>query len=275
VNEVARDRLGELLSSYGSALTNTPQMCGVLIRQKCQECPDEATLLVHAVQKGTVKELLNLGPSPDWEAISASLAQELSDGAGISTEQAHWAVDSWAIALGKHPLAAGPEPEPPPPVYEPITRPAEASTVSATFSTLLGAISGAVGGGIGPILKLVIVLVILDAALQAAPEEAQSQAQTVQLMMWLLVLLCVAVGGFCGAIGGSLGVYVSRQFTGAEGAGLIWTYVGGCLGAAVGAIVGEFICGLFGIGLGALIGGWLGAFSSAKASMRGSMSQRW
>jgi hypothetical protein len=275
VNEVARDRLGELLSNYGSALTNTPQMCGILIRQKCAECPEEASLLVHAVQKGTVKELLNLGPSPDWEAVSASLAQELSDGVGITTEQASWAVDSWAIALGKHPGARHTEPEPPKPVYEPLTAPNEASTVTATFSTLVGAGCGAVGGGIGAVLRLVIVMVILEAAVDAAPEQVQGQAQALQIMIWVMMLLCVAVGAFFGAIGGALGVYVTRKFTGAQGAGLFWAYVGAGLGSAVGAVGGGFFCGVPGIGIGSLLGGWLGAFSSGRGSMRGGLSNRW
>jgi hypothetical protein len=268
VNEVARDRLGELLSSYGSALTNTPQMCGVLIRQKCQECPDEANLLVHAVQKGTVKELLNLGPSPDWEAISASLAQELSDGAGITTEQAHWAVDSWAIALGKHPLAAHPEPEPPPPVYEPITRPEESSTAGATAATLGGAIAGAAGGVLGPVLEFFLLILLADSI-------ATQLDESMKMAMLLLLLLCLGVGAFGGAVGGSLGIYVCRQFAGTKGAGLLFAWGGAFLGATVGSLVGAKFCGVFGVLVGSVVGGWLGAFSSGKGSMRGSMSQRW
>jgi hypothetical protein len=268
MNEMARDRLSELLSSYGSALTNTPQMCGVLIRQQCPDCPEEASLLAHAVQKGTVKELLNLGPTPDWETVSASLAQELSDGTGITTEQAHWAVDSWAMALGKHPTAPQSALEPLPPVYEPITRQDESSTTGATSAIMGGAICGAIGGILGPILNFFLLILLAASLVEVLPEEAR-------LMVWLLLLLVAGAGGFGGAIGGALGIFVCRQFAGTRGAGLFLAWIGGLLGATVLSFVGAKFCGPFGALLGGLVGGWLGAYSSGKANIKGSMSRRW
>jgi hypothetical protein len=265
---MARDRLGELLSSYGSSLTNTPHMCGVLIRQKCAECPEEANLLVQAVQKGTVKELLNLGPTPDWQAVSASLAEDLCDGTNITTEQAHWTIDSWAIALGKHPTAAQSALEPAPPVYEPITRPEDSSTASATSAIMGGAICGAIGGLLGPVLEFFLLILLADSIMDVLPEDAK-------LMILLLLLLVLGAGAFGGAIGGALGLYVCRQFAGSKGVGLFMAWMGALLGATVGSLAGTKFCGVFGALLGGLVGGWLGAFSSAKANMRGSMSRRW
>src|SRR5262249_39761190 len=148
MNDLARKKLFHIVKTYGRTVCNTPRTCEIFLHQHCEAFPDERQLLVEALRHGTVTDLLDLQAGPAWAVVSEPLVNDLAGRASISPLDARWTVDSWALALGKHPDTA-PPPPPPPGLEEPEEEPAANDVAS---SKLWPPIIVGIGGGIGAVI---------------------------------------------------------------------------------------------------------------------------
>ncbi|MDQ4097796.1 MAG: hypothetical protein M3144_08020, partial [Actinomycetota bacterium] len=73
------------------------------LRDLCPHQPAEVSVVVVAARGGVPHDLTRATEGHPLEAVSARLASRLHAEAGIDQELARWAVDTWAIALGKAP----------------------------------------------------------------------------------------------------------------------------------------------------------------------------
>src|SRR5262249_60423752 len=101
MNDEARAALGRVIRAYGPAIGTTPRSCGLFVRQECGSYPDECRVLVEALRQGAVEEIIRFRADRPWDEFTAGLVGWLPARAAVEPEQAAWAVDAWAKALGK------------------------------------------------------------------------------------------------------------------------------------------------------------------------------
>jgi uncharacterized membrane protein len=100
MNDKPRQQLGEIITKHGQDAYN-PQRCEGLLRDYCGQYKKEIFLLVNALKKGVVGELIKSKKDGISSTIVlARLTKKLQDELGITAESALWAVDSWGLALG-------------------------------------------------------------------------------------------------------------------------------------------------------------------------------
>lgn len=108
MNEQAARILVSLVSRYGSSVALDPLRCEGLLRDTCPRCHREIFVLVNAVRQQIPADLLAPRHSLPPALFRGFLVKRLQDELGFSDEAAHWAVDTWAAALG---LDANPYPQ--------------------------------------------------------------------------------------------------------------------------------------------------------------------
>ena len=120
MNDLARQKLVELVARFGTSLAEEPQRTEALLRDLCGELRREIFVLVAGLKERVAVDLLAKGGAP-VELRVRQLTQRLADNLALSDDAAHWAVVSWATALGVMTVATvivdvepEPEPEPPP-----------------------------------------------------------------------------------------------------------------------------------------------------------------
>jgi hypothetical protein len=260
MNDFARAKLFTLVTTYGRTVCNTPRTCEIFLQQQFEEYPAERQLLVEALRLGIVARLLEPTDGLPYVAVAAPLIRELVEGANASAENARWAVDSWALALGKHPDTAPPPPAPP--VEEAEEEPALSAMANSKIWPLL--IVG-LGGSLGAILATVI-FTFLIYTLVSSPHVIAGRAGAIALVVGLVLAVTGGIGGAIGGAGGWLLIQVQTVPTPRSAEVAHWRLVRGFLhtlaGAAGATLLGGWFVGLLGIALGALLGG----FSAAVVS---------
>src|SRR5438132_7051420 len=101
MNEIPRQKLYELIAKYGESLCDQPLRLEGLLRDLCGKYRLEINLFVHALKEGIATDLRNASASVHTDLLIARLGKRLQDHHGVSEEAARWAVESWALALGK------------------------------------------------------------------------------------------------------------------------------------------------------------------------------
>jgi hypothetical protein len=260
MNDLARRRLFSIVSTYGRTVCHTPRACEIFLHQHCNEFPTEEQVLVEALRHGTVTRLLEMKPGDHlWDDVSTPLVSELAGSARIDWADARWAVDSWALALGKHPETAPPpevvaptQPEPPEP---------SASGGVATSRIWPPFIVG-FGGALGAVLSTLIFTFLLY-TLISGPRGGAGRADAIAMVMGLALAVAGAVGA---GIGGAVGwLLIQAQAVETPGAAEFarWRLVRGtlaaCSAAAGATLVGGWLTGIVGIALGSLMGAFSGA----------------
>ena len=96
-----REKLCELIATYGQTLCDDPRRCEALLRDLCAANRREIRALVSALRERVATDLLAASEGVPREVLRARLTQRLQDNLGLAEEIARWAVDSWALALGK------------------------------------------------------------------------------------------------------------------------------------------------------------------------------
>jgi hypothetical protein len=230
-------------------------------------------VLTRAVQHGTVSQLQKRNGQP-WEELSANLVTELTR-SGMAEEQARWAVDSWALALGQHPSTESAALAPARPAWaelppSPQGAPQQ-SPRGALYHPTVGAVCGGLGAGIGTIGMMLIIIAIINEVADALPETMHEQGQGILLVMLIFTAINFLIGAVFGALGGGIGLFLAHSFAGETRGTLFFAKIGAFMGGMLGAAIGWRFCWPFGIILGSVMGGWLGAFSSAK----GALVNRW
>ncbi len=228
MNDQARQKLCDFITNYSPTICNTPGTCKMVLGQQCADFPAEKDLLLRALDRGAVTGVMKAPVGGPWDDLVTKVA-----GSSVSPDDARWAVESWAIALGRHPDAAPPPPEPVPSMNAPPTA-TKTGVARAAGSTMAVAVGGAIGGGF---TSAVIMLVMTVLAVKMGPYDFG-------IPLWIAIVLILFGGAFGGVLGGS-------------GAALGWTIIQmqssalnytteqmnrmlrkGFMGALVGAMVG-------------------------------------
>ncbi|MBN1955053.1 MAG: WD40 repeat domain-containing protein [Anaerolineae bacterium] len=122
MNDLPRQTLCKLVEQYGPTLADDPRRAEALLRDLCGEYKREIFVLVSALQEEVGTSLLASQPLP-YEVLRARLTRRLQEHLALTQHAAHWAVESWALALGviadPTPLSPLPPGQPEPPAARP------------------------------------------------------------------------------------------------------------------------------------------------------------
>ena len=100
MNDEPRQKLCELIVEYGRSLCNDPRRCEGLLKDYCGNHKREIFVLVSALKKKVTDDLLKPSAGVPQEMVMGRLQKRLEDELALTDEAAHWAVESWALALG-------------------------------------------------------------------------------------------------------------------------------------------------------------------------------
>ncbi len=136
MNDEPRQKLRELIIEYGRSLCDDPRRCEALLKDYCGQYKREIFVLVGALRNRVADDLLKASSGVPQSILLARLNKQLEEELAMTPEAAHWAVESWALALGviaqplpvakpapvplpsSPPIAAKVAPTSPPPVAE-------------------------------------------------------------------------------------------------------------------------------------------------------------
>jgi hypothetical protein len=117
-----RRALVELVRTRRPVADDQERLDGYL-RDVCPHHPAEVAVVVVAARAGVPGELAHASEGHGVDATVARLAARLHSEAGVDRELAQWAVETWAVALGRMPAVA-------PTVEVPVTSPTVEMPVS-------------------------------------------------------------------------------------------------------------------------------------------------
>ena len=136
MHDEPRQKLRELIVQYGRSLCDDPRRCEALLKDYCGQHKREIFVLVSALKNRVAEDLLMVSAGVPQPILWARLNKRLEEELAMTADAAHWAVESWALALGvtaqplpvakpapvpppsSPPIVARVEPTPPPPVAE-------------------------------------------------------------------------------------------------------------------------------------------------------------
>ena len=101
MNEALRQKLCDIVSTHGTAVADDPTRCGELLRQSAPEDGDGVEALLCALKAHVPARLALLTEPLALAPLTAGLVRRLVEEQGLNEQNARWAVESWAIALGK------------------------------------------------------------------------------------------------------------------------------------------------------------------------------
>jgi|GEM_PF-6148763 len=101
MEEVPRQQLCALMAQYGRSLVEEPGRCEALLRDVCGAYRREIFVLVSVLKDGVATALCTASASVPPAVLVARLTQRVQEHLGLSAETAGWAVESWALALGR------------------------------------------------------------------------------------------------------------------------------------------------------------------------------
>jgi hypothetical protein len=260
MNNLARTKLAKIVKSYGTTVCNTPRSCEIFLQQYCEDLPEERQVLTEALRRGAVSRLMEEKEQP-YQLIASSLVKELVAD-GISEEHARWAVESWALVLGKHPSTAPPPPAPVPayPESEEEQTPSPIAT-SKVWPPLVVAL----GGAIGAILATLVFTFLFYTLVSNPHGHSGARADAFALFLGIIMAVAGAVGAGIGGGVGWLLIQLQTIPVGSRDAAR-WRLARGFLSACGGAFGATLLGGWFGGIVGIAFGGLLGAFSGSVVS---------
>ena len=95
-----REKLRELIIEYGRSLCDDPRRCEALLKDYCGQYKREIFVLISALKNRVAEDLLKVSTGVPETIFLARLNKRLEDELAMTPEAAHWAVESWALALG-------------------------------------------------------------------------------------------------------------------------------------------------------------------------------
>lgn len=101
MNNTPRQILNQIVTEYSPSLYEDPQRVEAILRDLCGEYKSELHALLDALKDGVVKDLMTSSETVPLQILLARLAQRLQEEAALEEKAARWAVESWAIALGR------------------------------------------------------------------------------------------------------------------------------------------------------------------------------
>jgi len=100
MDNLPRQKLRELITTYGRSLCDDPRRCEGLLLDFCGPHKREIHALVDALKEGVPADLLRSHAGMPTEPLLARLIARLKDNRAMAEDAANWAVESWALALG-------------------------------------------------------------------------------------------------------------------------------------------------------------------------------
>ncbi|HEX8637565.1 MAG TPA: pectinesterase family protein, partial [Pyrinomonadaceae bacterium] len=100
MNELPRRKLLEIVAKHGRSIVENPRRCENLLRDYCGEYRREISVLTMALEERAVADMIAVTVAVPRKVMLARLAQRLCDNLALSEAAAHWAIESWAWALG-------------------------------------------------------------------------------------------------------------------------------------------------------------------------------
>jgi hypothetical protein len=98
MQDLARQKLTEIIIHYGTILSEDAKHCEYLLTQACgNKYKREVFVLVHAIKTGVVKQLLN-SPIVN-ETLFETLVEQLQADLWLDKKAAEWAVETWKVVL--------------------------------------------------------------------------------------------------------------------------------------------------------------------------------
>lgn len=152
-----------------------------------------------------------------WDSLSYELAEQLRASASLSEEEATWAIDSWGLALGKHPQAVALASAAPPPLspdQDPTIR--NEDNLKLKAFTPIVALGGAAGSGLGALLLGIVIFLMMSAGADLTAKfkktdpRMKEAAAAAEVASFMVVLLLVGSAVVSGGLGGGLGWFVGR-----------------------------------------------------------------
>jgi len=101
MTDVLRQKLCDLVAAHGLGVADDPRRCGELLRESAPDDGEGVEALVRALEARVPARLALLTEPLALAPLTSGLVRRLVDEQGLSEEAARWAVESWAVALGK------------------------------------------------------------------------------------------------------------------------------------------------------------------------------
>jgi hypothetical protein len=270
MNDQARLKLSEMIHNYGQNICNTPRTCVMVLGQQCAEFPAEKDLLLRALDRGAVTAVLKGPVGGPWDEEVKKVA-----GSSVAPDDARWAVESWAIALGKHPDVAPPPPKP----VESLNAPSDATKTGGAVRAAGTTLAVAIGGGIGGAFTAATLFTVFVCAHVTVPPFRQDMPDA---LIVALILIGAVVGGVAGSVGSALGWTVIQTQSSALNLSteqlnrrMRKGFSGAFTGAMIGTAVPGYCFGGLGVLLGAFFGGLSGAITGGMAGAAGGTSRNY
>lgn len=99
LDDVPRQRLGDLIGQYGPELCKDPAHFEALLRDLCGEHRREVFVLASALKAGLVTDIQKALEGGARGQLLTSIVQRMHETLTISEDVCRWAVESWALAL--------------------------------------------------------------------------------------------------------------------------------------------------------------------------------
>jgi serine/threonine-protein kinase len=93
----------DIVHQYGRSVCEDPQRCAALLRDLCPENRREVNVLVSALREGVAADLGRTSQSAPVEILIETLSNRLVSNLALKESAARWAVETWAVALGRIP----------------------------------------------------------------------------------------------------------------------------------------------------------------------------
>ncbi|MFO1422246.1 MAG: DUF1566 domain-containing protein [Candidatus Competibacteraceae bacterium] len=100
MHDEPRQKLRELIIKYGRSLCDDPRRCEALLKDHCGHYKREIFVLISALKNRVADDLLKASSGIPQSILLARLNKQLEEELAMTAEAAHWAVESWALALG-------------------------------------------------------------------------------------------------------------------------------------------------------------------------------
>jgi len=101
MNDLLREKLCDIVAAHGPGVADDPRQCAELLRQAAPEDGDGVEALLRALQAHVPARLALLTEPLALAPLTSGLVRRLVEEQGLSEEAARWAVEAWAVALGK------------------------------------------------------------------------------------------------------------------------------------------------------------------------------
>ncbi|MGC9397356.1 MAG: hypothetical protein ACP5J4_21130 [Anaerolineae bacterium] len=125
MNNETRQKLREIVDTYGQSVVNDPRRCKALLLDLCGQHRREIFVLSAAQEEHVANDLQDIRGGIPLPVLVAQLTRRLVDNRALAEDAARWAVDAWAYALrmtdGEPPPTVDSVPEPVKPPLVPDT----------------------------------------------------------------------------------------------------------------------------------------------------------